>query len=103
MTLVAAIGGARIGVVHGDAELLAGWHFAHDGLDAVAARSWLERVRDASRIDVFASTHTCLPILRDFSTYDSYFHRLVDGPAFSLDDAVKRVGEGATMVRELTP
>jgi len=66
MTLVAAVGGLRIGIVHGDAESLAGWRFAHDALDAPTARSWLERVRAVSAIDVFASSHTCLPALRDF-------------------------------------
>lgn len=66
MTLVAAVGGLRIGIVHGDAESLAGWRFAHDALDAPTARSWREGVRSASGIDVFASSHTCLPALRDF-------------------------------------
>jgi hypothetical protein len=66
MTHVAAIGGLRIGVVHGDAHSLAGWRFARDALDDPAARSWLEGVRAASHIDVFASSHTCLPALRDF-------------------------------------
>ncbi|MEO8974592.1 MAG: hypothetical protein ABI552_02355 [Casimicrobiaceae bacterium] len=178
MTLVVGIGRLRIGIVHGDAESLAGWRFAHDALDAAGARSWLELVRAASCIDVFASTHTCLPTVREFSldagrltvinngaagmpnfrgttfgvitrigrsrsphqplcrvehdgvfiealpvhydqsrwlydfsedwpagssAYESYFPRLVGGPAFSLDDAVGRVTAGATNVRELTP
>lgn len=66
MTLVAAVGSLRIGVVHGDAEALAGWHFAHEALDAPEGRVWLEAVHTASRIDVYASSHTCLPALRDF-------------------------------------
>jgi len=66
MTLVAAVGHLRIGIVHGDAESLAGWRFAHDALDDPAARSWLEGVRAASGVDIFACSHTCLPALRDF-------------------------------------
>jgi hypothetical protein len=66
MTLVAQVGPMRIGIVHGDAEALAGWRFAHDALDAPTSRAWLEAVRAASGIDVFASSHTCLPVLRDF-------------------------------------
>ena len=54
MTLVATVGRLRIGIVHGDAESLAGWRFAHDALDGPAARSWLEGVRSASHVDVFA-------------------------------------------------
>jgi hypothetical protein len=66
MTLVTAIGPMRIGIVHGDAEALAGWRFAHDALDGPVAHEWLDAVRAASGIDVYASSHTCLPALRDF-------------------------------------
>ena len=65
VTLVATVGRLRIGIVHGDAESLAGWRFAHDALDDLAARSWLEGVRSESHVDVFASSHTCLPALRE--------------------------------------
>ena len=65
MHLVADVGGLRIGIVHGDANALAGWSFAHDALDAPAGLATLDAVRRASRIDVFASTHTCLAVLRD--------------------------------------
>lgn len=65
--LVAQVGNLRIGIVHGDAASLAGWRFARDNLDAAAARNWLTDVRRASRIDVFASTHTCLAALRDIA------------------------------------
>jgi hypothetical protein len=66
MHLVAAIGRLRIGIVHGDATALAGWRFAHDALDDPANAEWLDDVRRASRIDVFACTHTCLAALRNF-------------------------------------
>jgi hypothetical protein len=67
MHLVAQVGDLRIGIVHGDACSLAGWRFAHDALDAARNQSWLGDVRRASHIDVFASTHTCLAALRDFT------------------------------------
>jgi hypothetical protein len=66
MHLVAEVGGLRIGIVHGDAMSLAGWSFGHDALETAAARTTLEAVRRAARIDLFASTHTCLAVLRDF-------------------------------------
>ncbi len=66
MHLVAEVGGLRVGIVHGDAVTLAGWSFAYDALDHPAARAMLDAERRAARIDVFASTHTCLPVLRDF-------------------------------------
>jgi hypothetical protein len=65
MHLVAQVGELRIGIVHGDAASLSGWGFSHDTLDD--GRDWLTDVRRASRIDVFASTHTCLAALRDFA------------------------------------
>ena len=66
MQLVARVGAARIGIVHGDAVSLAGWHFAHDRLDDPAHAPWVDSVFREARVDVFASTHTCLPALRAF-------------------------------------
>ena len=67
MQLVARVGRLRVGVVHGDAASLAGWRFAHDALDHAAARAWLVDIARASRLDLFAATHTCLAALRDFA------------------------------------
>jgi hypothetical protein len=66
MHLVAVVGGLRVGIVHGDASALAGWSFAHDTLDEPTAQATLDPVRRAAQVDVFASTHTCLAVLRDF-------------------------------------
>ena len=66
MHLVAEVAGLRVGIVHGDANALAGWHFAQDELDNSHRSQWLGDVRAASHIDVFASTHTCLAVLRDY-------------------------------------
>jgi hypothetical protein len=67
MHFVAQVGALRVGVVHGDATSLAGWGFANDCLGPAADRGWLDEVRRASRIDLFASTHTCLAALGDFA------------------------------------
>jgi hypothetical protein len=67
MHLVAQVGNLRIGVVHGDGGALAGWRFAQDELDNRARRTWLAELRATAQVDVFASTHTCLAALRDFS------------------------------------
>ena len=66
MHLVAEVGRLRVGIVHGDATSLAGWSFAHDALERPEARPMLDAVRRAAQIDLFASTHTCLAVLRDF-------------------------------------
>jgi hypothetical protein len=63
--LVAEVGRVRIGIVHGDATSLAGWGFTHEVLGSPAAPAALADLRGRSRIDVFASTHTCLALLHD--------------------------------------
>jgi len=67
MNLVALVGSARVGLVHGDASSLAGWGFAHDRLDNPGHRRWIESVFAAARVDVFASSHTCLPVMRRYA------------------------------------
>ena len=67
MHCVARVGGARVGIVHGDAASLAGWGFAHDRLDDPGHRRWIEAAFRDARVDAFASTHTCLPALRRFA------------------------------------
>ena len=67
MHLVAQVGALRVGVVHGDAQALAGWRFDAAYLDGREHRTSLSEVRAASRIDVFASTHTCAAALRDLA------------------------------------
>lgn len=59
MHFVASVGGLRIGIVHGDAESLAGWSYSPE---ALAHSSGIDRLRghfDAANLDVIASTHTC--------------------------------------------
>jgi hypothetical protein len=66
MHAAAQVGALRIGIVHGDAESLAGWHFSHDQLDAPENIAWLEQAFSAAKVDLFASSHTCLPVVRQF-------------------------------------
>ncbi len=80
MSRILCVGEQRIAIVHGDAESLSGWSFAAECLSSVAAScsgdlpsSQLTPERDIDKFfkeaDVlaFASSHTCLPHVRDFS------------------------------------
>ena len=67
MHLVGQIGDLRIGVVHGDATALAGWKFGHEALNDPTTWPSLGEIAEAAQIDVFASTHTGLPALRDLA------------------------------------
>ncbi len=63
MNLVAGVGGLAIGIVHGDAESLAGWGFGEEAIDP----SVVARMFDAAAVRVFASSHTCLPVAQVFA------------------------------------
>ncbi|MBL8514438.1 MAG: hypothetical protein JNJ55_10645, partial [Betaproteobacteria bacterium] len=66
MHAVAEIAGQRIGIVHGDAESLAGWRFSHAALHETSNQEWLMQVCAEANLAGFASTHTCLPAFRRF-------------------------------------
>lgn len=71
------VGGRRIAIVHGDAESLAGWGFAAESLEDAAH---LQRVRgwfDAAQVDVFAATHTCLPVFQTLACAGAAFAPVV--------------------------
>jgi hypothetical protein len=68
MHLAAEVGGLRVGIVHGDAESLAGWAFSQESLYANGTAPlvpWFE----AAKVRVFASSHTCLPVATDVETH----------------------------------
>ena len=58
------VAGVRIGIVHGDAEALAGWRFDVAALDDPRERGWQAEAFAKAKVDVFASSHTCLPAMR---------------------------------------
>ena len=64
-TLVAGVGGLRIGIVHGDPTSLAGWGLSRENLDDPESAAWLDAIGMASQADIFASTHTCGAVMRD--------------------------------------
>jgi len=64
MHLVADIAGLRIGIAHGDAESLAGWQFSQEALRERPERAGA--LLAGSGVDVFACTHTCLPVMQEF-------------------------------------
>ena len=81
MYAVAVVGGMRFGVVHGDAESLAGWRFAHDGLHDPTNIAWLQRICRDGNLAGFASSHTCLPTFRRFTDADREFFVINNGAA----------------------
>jgi predicted small integral membrane protein len=66
MYAVVRIGAQRVGIVHGDADALAGWGFDRRALDDPQHGPWLAHCFRAAGVDFFASSHTCRPALRGF-------------------------------------
>jgi hypothetical protein len=62
------VGGLRVGIVHGDAESLAGWGFSQETLFA-GTSAGLAAWFDQARVRVFVSSHTCLPVATDVMAY----------------------------------
>jgi hypothetical protein len=66
MVLVAEVAGERVAVVHGDADSLAGWSFSQERLATPQGLAAASAAFDAAAVRVFASSHTCLPVLQEF-------------------------------------
>jgi hypothetical protein len=81
MWLRADVGSVRVAIVHGDAESLAGWGFAQERLRDPSHQQRVQGWFDAANVDVFACTHTCLPV----------FHSLPD-PTRRFDPIVLNNG-----------
>lgn len=57
---------ARIAVVHGDLESLAGWSFDGDALRDAGSRARAEQLLTEAPFDIVASSHTCAPVMQQF-------------------------------------
>ncbi len=66
MHLVATVGAERVAVVHGDADSLAGWGFSQEALATSDGRAAALRAFGCARARVFASSHSCLPVMQAF-------------------------------------
>lgn len=66
MFRLAEVGGERIAIVHGDSDSLAGWGFSQESLASAAGRRAADAAFEAAKVSVFASSHTCLPVLQTF-------------------------------------
>ena len=64
MHLVACVGGVRIGIVHGDADSLAGWEFSREALTDPCAEGKYRSQFEQAKVRIFTSTHTCLPAMK---------------------------------------
>jgi hypothetical protein len=66
MHVVAEVRGERVAIVHGDADSLAGWGFSPEALATPEGRRSALDAFERSKARVFASSHTCLPVMAAF-------------------------------------
>ena len=93
MLVTASVGGERVGIIHGDAESLAGWGFAVEAMEpldqtlraqlgcdtdaAVTTGAQVVRYFEQADVRIFASSHTCLPFMQEYAV-DDKVHVLVN-------------------------
>ena len=68
MFAVARVGETRIGIVHGDADSLAGWGFSQEALATPEGLEAAAHAVETAQAGVIASSHTCLPVLQQVPT-----------------------------------
>ena len=71
------VAGIRMGIVHGDAQSLAGWGFAQEHLQSAAHRATVRRWFEQAQVDAFACSHTCLPVFHALPMAGRAVHPLV--------------------------
>jgi hypothetical protein len=69
MWQTASVGDMHVGIVHGDAQSLAGWGFAQEHLADAAHREQVREWFERSGMDAFACSHTCLPVYQSLKRH----------------------------------
>ncbi len=98
--MTVAVGSARVGILHGDPESLAGWSFAVEALApadrelrarlgcsalALTPATTVARWFRAAKVRVFACTHTCLPFAQDFMV-DGALHLVINNGSAGMSN-----------------
>ena len=73
-----------VGVVHGDADSLAGWRFDVGALCEATNAAWLQAAFQAADVDVFASSHTCLPAVHRIARSDARMGCVINNGAAGM-------------------
>ncbi len=98
MLLRGRVGDLPLAIVHGDAESLAGWGFSQEQVDDPLQQQKIRKWFTAAQVDLFASSHTCLPVALCLDEGDSHRALINNGaagmPNFSGDlrGVITRVG-----------
>ncbi len=86
------VGGHQVGVVHGDESSLAGWNFDAAALVDPSLEARHRQAFEDAGVEIFASTHTCLPMLKTFDSKSSSLAVANNGAAGMPNFQGKRFG-----------
>lgn len=75
------IGTSQVAVIHGDSSSLAGWSFGAKELQYPLQEDVLLQQFMAANVNIFASTHTCLPVLKRFNKGEKTYSIINNGSA----------------------
>jgi predicted phosphodiesterase len=95
------IGDARIAVVHGDLDSLAGWTFDTDALSSRLGLMKAGRMLSESAFDIVACSHTCAPVLRRFEYPGEEPRTLVNNGAAGMPNFRNDLGGVVTRISEV--
>lgn len=59
--------GKKIAITHGDEKNMAGWQCSFENLHNIKRQEELESWLTENKIDMFVTTHTCLPVIKNFA------------------------------------
>lgn len=97
--LRAEVGGVGVGIVHGDAHSLAGWRFSHEALQDEVARNAARLACDAAAVRIFASSHTCMPVVSDLGAG----HWVINNGAAGMPNALGALHGLCTRIATTAP
>lgn len=78
------VGAQRVVVVHGDLESLAGWRLDPNSLDCAEGADWAVNALAAADATIVASSHTCLPALRQWMRADDVARSVINNGAAGM-------------------
>ncbi len=84
MSAAFRVGSQRVVVVHGDLESLAGWRLDPLSLDQTPNADWANAAMREANADIVASSHTCLPALRQWQSANDRSQSVINNGAAGM-------------------
>jgi hypothetical protein len=87
-----AVGAMTVAVVHGDGDSLAGWAFDAAEIGKPENQQRISSMFDSAQVNIFASSHTCLPALRRFALAQGQHGVVINNGAAGMPNFLHKSG-----------